>query len=100
MAATLATVMARSAQLTVGEMLRDQTYLQPDAIAIEDGTRYYSYRTFNYLSMISKSRNFIKVFFCITMKHWYAKCIKNIFSNTCHTTLCTYRFTGSTSVTN
>jgi len=47
MASTLATVMARSAQLTVGEILRDQTSLQPDAIAIEDGTRYYSYRTFN-----------------------------------------------------
>ena len=31
MAATLATVMARSAQLTVGEILRDQTFLQPDA---------------------------------------------------------------------
>jgi len=41
------TLIARSAQLTVGEILRDQAALQPYALAIEDGKRCYSYAVFN-----------------------------------------------------
>ena len=47
MAAAPEALVARSAQLTVGEILRDQTALRPGAIAIEDATRSYSYQDFN-----------------------------------------------------
>lgn len=40
-------LIAGSAQLTVGEILRDQAALRPDAVAIEDGERRYSYAAFN-----------------------------------------------------
>lgn len=36
-----------SARLTVGDVLREQSTLQPEAIAIEDGTRQYTYAQFN-----------------------------------------------------
>lgn len=41
------TLVAQSAQLTVGEILRDQAALKPSAIAIEDGDRQFSYAEFN-----------------------------------------------------
>ena len=40
-------LVARSARLTVGEILRDQAALRPDAIAIEDGERRSTYAQFN-----------------------------------------------------
>ncbi len=47
MAAAPEALVARSARLTIGEILRDQTALRPDAIAIEDDSRSYSYKAFN-----------------------------------------------------
>lgn len=47
MGASPETLVERSAHLTVGDVLREQTMLQPAAIAIEDGTRQYSYAQFN-----------------------------------------------------
>ncbi len=41
------TLVAQSAHLTVGEILRDQAALQPDATAIEDGKRRWTYAQFN-----------------------------------------------------
>ncbi len=40
-------LVARSAQLTVGEILRDQAALRPGAIAIEDTDRRWTYAQFN-----------------------------------------------------
>ena len=47
MGASPETLVETSAHLTVGDLLREQTMLQPEAIAIEDGTRHYTYAQFN-----------------------------------------------------